>query len=127
MTVQETARHFRVDQVTIRRWIGKGCPYVRKGTKGPGKAAILNLQQVEQWRGRSPGPVGLSGDAVAQQIANALLDALDKDHADIRAGVSRDDAAAMLVAAWERICKTMGKSYAFDQQPEAIRTLMSLL
>ena len=60
-------------------------------------------------------------------FAQVLLESLTTAHADIRAGVSRDDASAVLIVAWERLCTTMGKSYAFDQQPAAIQTLMSEL
>lgn len=59
-----------------------------------------------------------------QRIALALWQSLEKDHADIRVGISREEAAAALIVAWERCCKNFNVSFKFDQQPEPIRALM---
>lgn len=121
-TPNQAARHFKINPATIRRWIAAGCPVIRSGRKGPGQSAILDFQAVEQWRGQS---VQAEPDVneTLQRIAQALHAALEEDHADIRAGISREDAAAVLIVAWERLCKTFGKNYRFDQQPDPIRAL----
>ena len=126
-SVIAAAKHFGVDQVTIRRWLRDGCPHLRYGRRGPGNGALLDLQEVGRWLGRANTPVEQTREDIMSLLAAALLKALNEDHADIRAGVSRADATAVLLVAWEQISKTMGKSYAFDQQPAAIRTLMSEL
>jgi hypothetical protein len=59
-----------------------------------------------------------------EQFADVLWAALNEDHADIRAGCPRNDAAAAMLVIWERYCRTVRVAYPFDQQPEAIRALM---
>lgn len=124
MTVRETAHHFKVDPCTIRRDIQRGCPCIRKGRKGPGNGAILDLDAVATWRGRASGPPGLTAEEVVQRLAAALWESLGTDHADIRAGISREDAAAALLVVWARCCKNFGVSFKWDAQPEPIRALM---
>jgi len=124
-TVKEAAKHFGVDPATVRRWIDKHhCPCVRRGSRGPGHGARLDLAAVAAWRGRANGPAGLSAEDVLQRIAGALWEALEHDHADIRAGVSRDDIAAAFIVVFERCCTTFHVSFRWDQQPEPIRALM---
>lgn len=123
MTVQAVAKHFSVDASTVRRWITVGCPCVRRGRRGPGHGAVLDLAQVDAWRGRANGPAGLTPEEVVQKIAEALLEAVEKDHVDIRAGISRADAAAAILVIFERCCKSFGQSFRFDQLPEPIRAL----
>ena len=125
--LSQAAKYFEVDQVTIRRWLKDNCPCIRRGRRGPGQGALLDLQQVAQWRGKTRTPEMQTPRDAMQTIAKALWQALDEDRADIRAGVSKDDAAAVLIVAWERIGKNMGQTYPFDQQPDAIQTLMSVL
>lgn len=66
-------------------------------------------------------------DEVMQKVATALLDCLEKDHVDVCAGVSREDAAAVLLVVFEGCCKGFNRRFAFDAQPEAIRALMRIL
>jgi len=123
-TVYEAAKFFQVDPATIRRWLGRGCPAIRNGRRGPGHGAQLDLPAVEAWRGQARGPAGLTPEEILQRIAVALRESLEKDHADIRAGISREDAAAALLVIWERSCKNFGVSFKWDAQPEPIRALM---
>lgn len=126
-SVREVANFFHVDEVTIRRAIRAGCPCVRRGSRGPGNGALLDLQQVAQWRGQTGSSAEQTTAAILEKIAVVLLRSLKKNHCDIRAGVQRDDAAVILICAWEDLCQALGGSYAFDRQPAAIRTLMSEL
>lgn len=59
-TVAQAAKHFGVDPATVRRWASQGCPTVRKGRRGPGHGAQLDLDAVATWRGRAGGSVGLT-------------------------------------------------------------------
>lgn len=124
MTVQETAQRFDVDPATVRRWLHSGCPCVRRGSRGPGRGAILDFRAVESWRGRALGQAGLEPEEILQRIALALWDAIEKDSAHIRAGISRDDACAAFLVVWERVCKNFNRQFKFDQQPDPIRALM---
>jgi phage terminase Nu1 subunit (DNA packaging protein) len=123
-SVAEAARFFQVDQATVRRWICQGCPVVRKGRRGPGHGARLNLPVVAAWRGRANGPAGPTPEEILQRIAVALWECLESDRVDIRAGISREDAAAVLIMAFEACCKNFNVMFKFDQQPEPIRALM---
>lgn len=126
-SVSEAAAYFQVDQVTVRRWIVSGGPVLRHGRRGPGNGGLVDLLHMASWLGRANAPEEQTREDTMLQIAEALWKTLNEDHADIRSGASRADAAAVLLVAWERLCKTMGKSYRFDQCPEPIRTLMSEL
>lgn len=124
VSVTQTAKYFSVDAATIRRWLRAGCPCVRRGRRGPGHGALLDLQQVAQWRGNPNRPGELTVDPVLSRIAAALCATLMTERADLRAGIDRESAAAVLVAAFERCCREFGKTYRFDQLPQPIRTLM---
>ena len=64
-----------------------------------------------------------------ERIAEVLMKTLSEDSAHVCAGekVTRAEAAAVLLRAWQRFCETFGKTYRFDEQLEPIRTLMSEL
>ena len=133
VSVRAAAEHFGVDPKTVRSWVRHGCPCVRRGRSGPGRGALLSLFRVEEWRkqrrARTTLPTESIGADMLDQIATALLKSLSEDSSHIGAGatVTRAEAAAILLSAWERICKTFGKTYRFDVRPPAIQTLRSEL
>lgn len=130
-SVHDAAKHFEVDQVTIRRYIRRGCPCLRPGRRGPGLGARLDLDAVATWlttwRGVSNAPAGLSVEEYLQRIAIILLETVEIDHADICAEISREATAAVLLVVWRCCCRNFGRTYRLDEQPQAIRTLMSFL
>jgi hypothetical protein len=123
-SIHDVAKYFGVDPCTVRRWILKGCPCVRRGSRGPGRGAVLDLIAVIAWRSRAIAPTGFTADEVVQRIAQALWDSLENDHADLRAGISREEMSAALLVAWERLTSTFGQTFKWDAQPEPIRALM---
>lgn len=125
VSVHEAAKHFGVDVVTIRRWLVAGCPCVRPGHRGPGRGALVDLEQVALWRGNSSVVREAPVEEIMQRIASALYGALTDGHADIGAGIDRASCAAVLVAAFDECRRTFGKTYRFDQLPVEIQTLMS--
>ncbi|MEO7862067.1 MAG: hypothetical protein ABIU05_16880 [Nitrospirales bacterium] len=127
MTAVEIAKNIGCDASTIRRGQAKGLPVVRKGKRGPGNAAQYDLDEVVKWRGRANGPVGHTPDEVMQRIAVALLDCLQQDRVDIRAGIEKEAAAAVLIVVFENCCKTFDRRFRFDEQPPAICALMHVL
>ncbi len=127
VSVSEAAQHFGVDAVTIRRWLMAGCPCVRPGHRGPGRGALVDLEQVALWRGNSSVVGEAPVEEIVQRIASALCGALTEGHADIRAGIDRASCAAVLLSAFDACSRTFGKTYRFDQLPLAIRTLLSEL
>lgn len=124
VSVRLAARHFSVDVATIRRWLVAGCPCVRPGNRGPGRGALVDLEQVALWRGNSSVVSEAPVEEIVQRIASALCGALTEGHADIRAGIDRASCAAVLVAAFDECCRTFGQTYRFDQLPAEIQTLM---
>ena len=123
-SVVAVARHFGIDQSTLRRWVQSGCPTLVRGSCGPGCGSRFDLLAVKQWRGMARGQVGLTPDQVLQRLAAALLSALEENHLSLRAGISREAAAAALLVAWEQCCKSFGVTFRFDENPDAIRALM---
>ena len=122
MTVRQVAKALRVDPSTVRTWLRRGdCPSVRKGRRGPGGSAILNLQDVIAWRGKGQG--GLATDEVMRRIAEALLESVERDHVDVRVDITKEAAIAAMLIVWDRCCKTFGESFKWDAQPESIRAL----
>ena len=105
-SVLEAASYFDVDQSTIRRDIQRGCPVLRRGSRGPGRGARLELHAVAQWRGRARGQAGLTPEEALQRIAFVLWASLSQEHVDVRAGIQPDDAAAVLFVVWEQCCQS---------------------
>jgi hypothetical protein len=126
-TVPQLAKHFALDQATVRRWPHRGCPVIRRGAKGPGRGALFDLAAVEAWRSRVTAPTGLSVDEVLQRIALALGECIEHDHLALRVNISREESAAVVIVVWEKCCHAFGKSYPFDQHPQAIRAAMRIL
>jgi len=124
-SVGETAKHIGQDAATVRRWIQAGCPVVRPGRRGPGNGAILDLQEVQKWLDARRGPrQEPNPDEILQRIAAVLWQGLNQDHVALRAGISRADAAACLVAVFDSCCESFGYRYQFNTLPEPIRALM---
>ena len=84
----------------------------------------MDFKAVESWRGRTSGSAGLTADEVVQRIAAALWATLDREHVEIRAGIDREAAAAVLIIVWEQACTTFNVFLKFDAQPDPIRALM---
>jgi hypothetical protein len=113
-TVLEAAAQEGVNPATVRRKIQTDVwPCLRRGKRGPGNGAVLDLDAIRQ------PPRGLT----PEQFAAVLRRALSEDHCDIRAGCPRDDAAAVLLIVWERYCSAVGVMFPFDAEPEPIRAL----
>ena len=118
------AQELGIDASTLQRDVQNGCPVIRKGRRGPGDPTLVDLEQVRAWRGQGQAVAAAPDpDVILQQIATALLACLKEDHCDIRAGCFPDDAKAVLLAVWKRMCRTFGKTYPFDQQPAPISAL----
>ena len=124
-TVEQAADQEHVDVATVRRDIHlPGCPVIKKGKRGPGNGALLDLEKYREWRGKTNAPVvGLTPQEILQQIASALLQAVEHDRLDIRAGITKEEAAAACLVIFERCCKSFGISFKFDERPEPIRAL----
>src|SRR4051812_39493095 len=92
MTVAEAAQHFKVDPATVRRWLTAGCPYLRRGRRGPGGGAVLDLEAVQNWRDRPGGPAGSTVDEIMEDIATVLLNTVMQSRVDLRVGITTAEA-----------------------------------
>lgn len=131
VSVREAAKHFKVDPVTVRRWLRRGCPCVRQGQRGPGLGAHLDLAAAERWlapwRGMAGPCAGLSVDEVLEEFADILLETVEKGGLEICADISRETSAAALLVVWRTGCRNFGRHYPCGESPQAIQTLMSFL
>lgn len=127
VSVPGAAVHFGVDPATVRRWLQCGCPCVRKGQRGPGRGALLDLREVEVWRDKTNGPVGFTADVVLEQVAEAFENALLSQRVDIGADIERKQAAFVLLRTFEVCAQTFGRRFSFDDLPPGIRAVARVL
>ena len=127
---QQAAKHFQRDAATVRKWIAQGCPVVRPGRRGPGRAAVLDFDAVRKWRrqfcsSREPHAPRSDGDLgrTLARVAEGFAECVRCDRVEERTGATEAEAAALFILAFERIAKAFGKKYAFDELPEPIRAL----
>ena len=124
MTAREVARHEKVDPASVRRWKARGCPFVRDGGRGPGRATLFDLDQVRRWRGRATAPSGMTVDEALQLIAAALFNSLESGKCHIGAGCLREEAAIVLIKAFESCEQILKRPFGVYEKPDAIRALM---
>ena len=53
LPVNKAAAALDVTPRTLRRWMSQGCPVARRGARGRGRAALVDPQAVEAWRGNT--------------------------------------------------------------------------
>jgi hypothetical protein len=129
----KAAKHFHRDAATIRRWIADGCPVLRPGGKGPGKAAVLDFTEVEKWRGQFSSALepNCSHSAPVEHtlnlVADAFADCLRYDRVEERTGATDAESAKLFLLAFDRISKSLGEKYSLDSLPEGIRALARVL
>lgn len=124
VTVAQAAKHADVDPCTVRRDIQRdGSAFViRKGKRGPGNGALLDLQKYISYRGQATGP---TPEEIVEKIAEALEAALLEERADIRADVEKRQAAAVLIVAYEQCCLRFAVSLKrLGLMPQPIQALM---
>jgi hypothetical protein len=126
MTAREVARHENVDPSSVRRWPARGCPVVRTGGRGPGRATLFNIDQVRRWRGRATAPSGMTADEAIQLIAAALFDSLESGKCHIGADCLREEAAIVLIKAFESCEQFFQRPFGVYEKPDAIRALMRI-
>jgi transposase-like protein len=50
LPVDQAAAALGITKGTLRRWLRQGCPAVTRGRRGRGQAALVDPEQVMQWR-----------------------------------------------------------------------------
>ncbi|MEQ1794299.1 MAG: hypothetical protein ABL970_08925 [Nitrospira sp.] len=126
-TPHQAARYFQKDPATIRRWITAGAPVLRPGGKGPGRSALLDFQEVEQWRGQAVQAAAEQAGDIFEQVARAFQETIQHDRIEDRTGVSKAQAVSVFMLVFDRLCREHRRHYSIDTLPEGIRALMRVL
>lgn len=64
--LRAAAQALGVSAGTLIRWKRDGCPTVRRGGRGRGRAALFDVGEVRAWRQRAPAPGADLGPLVAR-------------------------------------------------------------
>ncbi len=97
VTVAEAAARENVPVGTIKRWIREGAPCVRRGRRGRGQCALLNLQELRAWRVAQTGEALLL--ALASELPLLLADAATEALQAVDT-MPKSKAAGLLAASW---------------------------
>lgn len=126
VTPTQAARELGLSPSTVRRDVRRGAPVISQGGTGPGRATRLVLADYERWRRGDP----LTWQAV-DALEAAMLDLLKRDAGDgrpmhVELGIPERNAAAMLLALFERFHQRFAGS-APARLPEAIEQRVRVL
>ncbi|CAD0328112.1 hypothetical protein CFBP7900_17650 [Xanthomonas hortorum pv. carotae] len=82
---------------TLRRWVRQGCPVVQRGQRGRGNAALVDPEQVLEWRqaGERQQIYLELASAVPAVIAHAACDSLRQAN-----GIDKKRLAGVQAATW---------------------------
>ena len=100
LPVPEAAAALGVHVATLRRWLSAGAPQARRGRRGNGGGALVDIEAIRAWQRVQAGQ-GCGGDvlrAVAAEIPDILADAMHDAHRLIE-GPDKRRAAGYLAAA----------------------------
>lgn len=80
---------------TLRRWIAAGAPVARRGTRGRGRATLVEPAAVASWRASQRVTLAAAAAAIPAVLAGALADALERAE-----GLPKQRTAGLLAFAW---------------------------
>lgn len=95
--VRVAAAELKIGEATLRRWIAQGAPVSRRGTRGRGRAALVNVAAIRAWR--SPTRTGIDACVLAAVLPERIATALHDAHQHV-AGPGKRQAAGVLALAW---------------------------
>jgi hypothetical protein len=124
VSIAEASRELDVEPATVRRWLREGAPCARPGGRGPGRGALVVVEDLQRWRERSP-------EVVMQKVAAAIVDTLRRDAgegepAHRTLGIRAPAAAALLAMAFERIHRAVTGRDAAELPAEIERAVFVL-
>lgn len=93
-----------VSAPTLRRWIAAGAPVARRGRRGRGGAALIDVAAIEAWRG-----TGASTDALrafAGEVPQLVADAVDETFREL-VGPHKRSSAGPLAACWFQVASAL--------------------
>jgi hypothetical protein len=124
LRVPEAAAALGVRPDTLRSWIRHGAPVVQPGGTGPGEGALVDLEALRRWRGRSADDaplVAIDGDSIARGLLAAYRARLHRD-----LGLTDRQAAALLAESWAHTVREATGHPPSEPWPEQIATLISI-
>lgn len=98
LPLNEAARALNTSETTLRRWIAAGAPVARRGRRGRGHAALVDVEAVRAWRLAKPGDDEAALRAMAAHMPELLADAVFEA---FRLAPDKRGAAWTAVAAWQ--------------------------
>ena len=70
LPLADAARELNVCRRTLERWVSEGCPTVRRGSRGRGRATLIDPAAAQQWAAdRDANPTEDSRARLLQQLA----------------------------------------------------------
>lgn len=126
VSLRESAKFFRVDVSTIRRWVQIGCPCLALGSVGRGHGTLLDLEAVARWRAAQcvPQLTERAYDHVLELAEVALIHALTRDGLARRTRTTDAQAALSVLIIFERLYRNiMQRPLEKAQLPEQLRHL----
>ena len=122
--ITQAAKRLRKSPSTVRRWIQKGAPTVRLGEVGRNKGSLVNIEDIQRWRG---GVADVSHEERLQFIATVLMDSFKRDEITIKTGITIRELAGVLALVYERYHKNLTCSPVNpDSLPDEIKQLCAI-
>lgn len=103
MSVPRAAAALGISASQLRRDIARGAPVVSRGSVGRSRGSLIDLAAYRRWRNRE-----FDAGRAMEAVEQALIDVLKRDAglgepAHVSIGIRRQQAAAVLCIAYERI------------------------
>ena len=76
---RQAAQELQVHPATLRRWLREGAPQVRRGRRGKGGAALIDVAAIRAWRGQGAAsattiPARVLAAEVPELLASAICE-----------------------------------------------------
>lgn len=131
---RQAAHELQVHPATLRRWLREGAPQVRRGRRGKGGAALIDVAAIRAWRGQGAAsattiPARVLAAEVPELLASAICEvfhAIDGPHkracADVLAAAWYSGACALR----DRLAEIDPAIPEIDELPEQIAHLRDI-
>jgi len=99
--LRAAAAELGIGETTLRRWLRAGAPLSRRGARGRGRAALVDVTAIRAWR--QPASVGIDPQVLAASLPERIATALHDAHRELD-GPGKRQAAGVLALAWHVAC-----------------------
>jgi hypothetical protein len=124
VTIRDAARALGVSAPTVRRWLRDGAPVLRRGGRGRGRVALLDVDALAAWRRMRDG--GTAHDALvvlAAEIPELVADAMHEAFVLVDGPHKRACAGALAGAGYLAIVALLDRMRRDDQRVPEVTTL----